>query len=63
MYPTPRRIQIFKKLADIRDLGGFWGEESNKKTRFRKKYLLTLTGPLVKIGGQIDFFEVKSDPH
>ena len=31
---TPRRIQIFKKLADIRDLGGFQGEESNKKTRF-----------------------------
>ena len=60
---TPRRIQIFKKLADIRDLGGFWGEESNKKTRFRKKCFLTLTGPLVKIGGQIDFFEVISDPH
>ena len=29
---TPCRIQIFKKLADIPDLGDFWGEKSNKKT-------------------------------
>ena len=56
-------FRFLKKLADIPDLGGFWGEKSNKKTRFRKKYFLTLTGPLVKIGGQNDFFEVISDPH
>ena len=54
-FATPCRIQIFKKLADIPDLG-FLGEKSNKKPVLEKKCFLTPMGPLVKIGGQIDFF-------
>ena len=46
------RISIFKKRADNLYLGGFWGEKSRGTKIFLIRAFLTLTGPLVKIGGQ-----------
>ena len=47
-----RRISILKKPADIQYLGGFWGDKSRGTKNFLIRAFLTLTGPLVKIGGQ-----------
>ena len=46
------RISIFKKTAENSYLGGFWGEKSRGANGFSIWPFLTLTGPLVKIGGQ-----------
>jgi len=46
------RISIFKKPAENSYLGGFWGEKSLGANGFSTWPFLTLTGPLVKIGGQ-----------
>ena len=46
------RISIFKKRAENLYLGGFWGEKSRGTNGFSIWPFLTLTGPLVKIGGQ-----------
>ena len=46
------RISIFKKPAENSYLGGFWGEKSRGAIGCSIWPFLTLTGPLVKIGGQ-----------
>ena len=46
------RILIFFKVANIRCTGGFWGDKSRGTKIFSIGPFLTLTGPLVKIGGQ-----------
>ena len=46
------RVSIFKKRAENLYLGGFWGEKSRGANGFSIRPFLTLTGPLVKIGGQ-----------
>ena len=51
------RISIFKKLADNLYLRGFWDEKSRGTKIFSIRAFLTLTGPLVKIGGQRVVFE------
>ena len=50
------RISIFKKRADNLYLGGFWGDKSRGTKIFSTGACLTLTGPLVKIGGQMQIF-------
>ena len=52
-----RRISIFKKPADKPYLGGFRGEKSRDANGFSTWPHLTLTGPLVKIGGLSDILE------
>ena len=52
------RISIFKKPAENSYLGGFWGEKSRGANGFSIWPFLTLTGPLVKIGGQKLIFEL-----
>ena len=51
------RIFILKKLADNQYPGGFWGDKSRGTKFFSIGAFLTLTGPLVKIGGQKLIFE------
>ena len=51
------RISIFKKRADNLYLGGFWGDKSRGTKFFSTGACLTLTGPLVKIGGQMVILE------
>ena len=51
------RISVFKKRANNLYLGGFWGEKSRGTKIFLIRAFLTLTGPLVKIGGQKLIFE------
>ena len=51
------RISIFKKMADNLYLGGFWDEKSRGANGFWIWPFLTLTGPLVKIGGLSDILE------
>ena len=51
------RILIFLKMANIRCTGGFWGDKSRGTKIFSIGPFLTLTGPLVKIGGQKLIFE------
>ena len=46
------RISIFKKRADNLYLRGFWVDKSRGTKIFSIGAFLTLTGPLVKIGGQ-----------
>ena len=46
------RVSIFKKRAENLYLGGFWGEKLRGANGFSIWPFLTLTGPLVKIGGQ-----------
>ena len=46
------RISIFKKRADNLYPGGFWVDKSRGVKIFSIGQFLTLTGPLVKIGGQ-----------
>ena len=46
------RISIFLKTADNLYLVGFWDEKSRGALGFRILPVLTLTGPLVKIGGR-----------
>ena len=46
------RISIFKKPTKNLYLGGFWGEKSRGANGFWMWQFLTLTAPLVKIGGQ-----------
>ena len=46
------RTWIFLKVANFRCTGGFWGDESRGTKIFSIRVFLTLTGPLVKIGGQ-----------
>ena len=43
---------MVKKRAENLYLGGFWGEKSRGANGFSIWPFLTLTGPLVKIGGQ-----------
>ena len=45
------RISIFLKMAQTRYTGGFWDGESRGTKIFLIRWLLTLTGPLLKIGG------------
>ena len=52
-----RRNSILKKLAGNQYPGGFWGEKSRGANGFWIWPHLTLTGPLVKIGGLSDIFE------
>ena len=51
------RISIFKKPADNLFLRGFWDEKSRDANGFSIWPHLTLTGPLVKIGGLRHIFE------
>ena len=51
------RVSIFKKRAENLYLGGFWGEKSRGANGFWIWPHLTLTGPLVKIGGLRHIFE------
>ena len=46
------RISILKKPSDNLYLGGFWVDKSRGTKFFSIGAFLTLTGPLVKIGGQ-----------
>ena len=52
-----RGNSIFKKPAGNQYPGGFWGEKSRGANGFWIWPHLTLTGPLVKIGGLSDIFE------
>ena len=45
------RIEFFKKVAETRCIGGFWGEESRGIKIFIRFENFTLTGPPLKIGG------------
>ena len=51
------RISKFELRCHISDLGGFWDEKSRGAKIFAIGALLTPTGPLLKIGGQNDFFD------
>ena len=52
-----RRNSVFKKTAGNLYVGGFWGEKSRDANGFSIWPHLTLTGPLVKIGGLRHIFE------
>ena len=52
-----RRNSFFKKTAGNLYVGGFWGEKSRDANGFSIWPHLTLTGPLVKIGGLRHIFE------
>ena len=60
---TPCRISIWNKNWLIFYFRVFTGGEKSNKKHFRIKTIFTLTEPLVKTGGQIDSFEIISDPH